>query len=70
MDKNLIRAEELVVKLNEYFSTQFSVNTIKQLRQDGKIPAVDTRTPGTKVARWKYNFEEVKKSLEDLKNAI
>lgn len=64
----LIKAEALVVKLNEYFGSDFSVGTIKTLRNNKTISAVDVRTPGTKIARWKYNFEDVKKALENTQN--
>ena len=61
----LIRIEELVVKLNEYFGSEFTVVTITNLRKNKTINGVDVRTPGTKMARWKYNFEDVKKALEN-----
>lgn len=64
----LIKAEALVVKLNEHFGSDFSVGTIKTLRENKTINAVDVRTPGTKIARWKYNFEDVKKALENTPN--
>jgi hypothetical protein len=64
---NLIKIEELVVKLNKLFSTDFSVVTIKNLRTAGVIPAIDTRTPGTKMPRWKYEYEKVKEALENTK---
>ncbi|WP_321778829.1 hypothetical protein [Sulfurimonas sp.] len=63
----LIKIEELVVLLNEHFSSSFSTGTIVKLRNSRTIPAVDVRTPGTKIARWKYNFEDVKKALETSK---
>lgn len=62
----LIKIEELVVKLNQYFGSDFSADTIKKLRVKKDIPAVDTRTPGTKMPRWKYNFEKVKNAMENL----
>jgi len=61
----LIKAEALVVKLNEYFGSDFSVGTIKTLRENKTIKAIDVRTPGTKIARWKYNYEDVKTALEN-----
>ncbi len=64
--KNLIRAEELVVKLNQYFQSEFSVNTIVQMRNKKIIPAVDVRTPGTKLPRWKYNLDDVIQKLKTL----
>ena len=67
-EKPLIKAEALAVKLNEYFSTDFSVTTINNLRKKSAIPAHDTRVPGTKMPRWKYNFDEVKEALENLSN--
>lgn len=64
--KPLIRVEELVVKLNEYFQTDFYTSTINRMKNEGVIPAVDTRRPGTKKPRWKYNFEDVKEAIENL----
>ncbi|WP_324171118.1 hypothetical protein [Sulfurimonas sp.] len=61
---NLIKIEQLVVFLNEHFSSNFSTGTIVKLRNSKVIPAVDVRTPETKIARWKYSFEDVKKALE------
>jgi len=65
-NKKLIKVEELVVKLNNFFASDFSVSTIKNLRDEEKIPAEDTRTPGTKMPRWKYNFEDVRDALINL----
>jgi len=62
----LIKVEALVVKLNEHFGSDFTVGTIKTLRDNKTISAVDVRTPGTKIARWKYNFEDVIKALEKI----
>ena len=64
--KSLIKIEELVVRLNEYFSSDFSVDTIKKLRANDDIPAIDVRTPGTKMPRWKYSFEDVTEALKNL----
>ena len=62
--KDLIKIEELVYKLNECFSSDFSVSIINSLRKKKIIPAVDTRTPGTSLPRWKYDFEKVKEAMK------
>ncbi|MFA5426671.1 MAG: hypothetical protein WC279_00510 [Sulfurimonas sp.] len=67
--KDFIPAEEVCTRLNkELGATVFTYGKFMRLVKKGLIIFHDIRTPGTLMTRYAFNYEEVKESLEKLKN--
>ncbi|MCK9473983.1 hypothetical protein [Sulfurimonas sp.] len=66
--KDFIPAEEVCTRLNkELEANVFTFGKFMRLVKKGLITFHDVRTPGTKMIRYAFKYEEVKESLEKLK---
>lgn len=64
-DKTYIRAEELCYRLNAEFNSDiFTVTKLQKMCRNGTIKCHDLRTPGTKLPRYFFKYDEVIKCLE------
>ena len=67
--KDFIPAEEVCTRLNkELGANVFTYGKFMRLVKKGLINFHDVRTPGTSMIRYSFKYEEVKESLEKLKN--
>ena len=62
--------DEIITELSsQKYNIEISYPTLLKLRKKGLIPAIDVTLPTSKVARYKYDLEEVMKKIFELKKS-